>query len=167
MGKFTKEDGKRQGFLNKKHGCSHTKLYGILEGIKERCLNKNSKAYKHYGGRGISVCNDWLKFENFRDWAFKNGYEEGLTIDRIDNNKGYIPENCRWTTIKEQANNKRNNILFFYNGKNQTASQLAKELNVSPFLLYVRKRRGWSVDKILSNIDKYQLNKNANMYYVC
>ena len=92
---------------------SHTKLYGIWESIKSRCCNPKVRGYKSYGGRGITVCDEWHKsFLAFRKWALANGYQEGLQIDRIDNNEGYSPSNCRFVTRKEQNRNKRNNVYF-------------------------------------------------------
>lgn len=80
--------------------------------MKERCYNKNAANYRNYGGRGISICNDWLNsFESFRNWAIENGYSDSLSIDRINVDGNYEPPNCRWATQKEQNNNKRNNRL--------------------------------------------------------
>lgn len=93
------------------HGYSKSKLYKILNGMKNRCYNKNAYNYSYYGGRGITICDDWLNdFMTFYDWAINSGYKEGLSIDRIDVNGNYEPNNCRWKTSKQQCNNKRNNI---------------------------------------------------------
>lgn len=91
---------------NYKHGLRRTKLYKVWDCIKQRCLNKNCKAYKRYGGRGITICNEWIHSpEVFMSWARLNGYSERLQIDRIDNNKGYYPGNCRFVTSAENMRN--------------------------------------------------------------
>lgn len=90
-----------------KHGYCEKKIYGVWKAMKYRCLNKNGSAYKHYGGRGIKVCKEWLEFLPFYEWAMSHGYKEKLTIERIENNGNYEPDNCTFATWQEQSRNKR------------------------------------------------------------
>lgn len=90
-----------------KHGQSGTRIYKCWADMKQRCTNPRHKWFSHYGGAGITVCDEWMKFEPFAEWAYTHGYADNLTIDRIDNNKGYCPENCKWSTQHEQSLNKR------------------------------------------------------------
>lgn len=109
-----------------KHKESNTRLYNIWKGIKKRCFSKTEPAYPNYGGRGISVCDEWKNYyEKFKEWAMSNGYKDNLTIDRIDNNGNYCPQNCRWATYKEQARNRRK-WKYLYNGELYTAREIAK-----------------------------------------
>ncbi len=137
---------------NTKHGCQKNnypdRIYTVWAHLKSRCYNKNSKYYYNYGGRGITVCDEWLHdFQAFYDWAMANGYRDDLTIDRIDNNKGYSPDNCRWVDRKTQANNTRRNRYLTHKGKTQTLAQWADELKISPHTLWSRLNSGWSVER--------------------
>lgn len=100
------------------HGQTKTRLYKIYNGMKKRCYNKNCPSYRLYGQRGISICQGWLdSFIAFRNWSLDNGYKDYLTIDRIEVNGNYCPENCAWKTIKEQSNNTRYNIFSHIKSK--------------------------------------------------
>ena len=146
----TKSCGCFQSKGNFKHGMKGTRTYASWKGIKERCLNKNCKDYKNYGGRGITICPEWLTFENFYNDMGKRPI--GLSIDRINNNGNYCKENCHWATIEEQANNKRTNHLITYQGKTQTLAQWEKELEISRGIIRGRLKLGWSVEKALTLI---------------
>lgn len=104
---------------NKTHGQSKTKLYYVWQRMKQRCNNKSNRAYKYYGGRGIYVCKEWNDdYISFYEWSVNNGYKEGLTIDRIDNNEGYSPNNCRWVTMKVQSENRKKRNIELSNNPN-------------------------------------------------
>ena len=120
--------------INMKTGLSQSKLFYAYHNMHSRCERKNNEYYKLYGGRGISVCEEWSGkngFENFAKWSLENNYEECLQIDRIDNNKGYSPSNCRWVDRIEQANNKRNTMYISVNGEIDTVAKMARKHNVS------------------------------------
>ena len=136
---------------NKKHGMRYSRIYNIWCGIKDRCENSNYHNYNDYGGRGIKICEDWRRdFVKFYEWAVKNGYKSDLTIDRINVNGDYCPENCRWVSMKVQENNKRNNRVLTYKGRSQTITQWSEEIGINRETLYGRIRRGWDVEKTLT-----------------
>lgn len=135
------------------HGEKGTQLHNTWCAMKSRCNNTNDGFYKDYGGRGIRVCDEWNKSNGyilFRDWANTNGYVRGLTIDRIDVNGDYEPSNCKWSTWKEQANNKRNNHFITYNGKTQTMTEWADEYKIDFKVLSSRILYGWSTERALT-----------------
>ncbi len=134
----------------------YPRIYNSWKSMFNRCNYPSHVAYKRYGGRGISICKEWMRFEEFLDWALKNVYEDGLTIDRIDNNKGYSPENCRWATKKVQCNNRRNNHFLEYKGKSKTIGEWAALLGIRPGTLYHRLMMGWSIEKALETPVKKQ-----------
>jgi hypothetical protein len=130
-----------------KNGQSRTKLYSIWRSMKQRCLNSNSQAYDYYGGRGIKVCEEWMDFEIFQNWAVNNGYKEGLTIERIDNDGNYEPSNCKWIPQSKQSNNTRRNRVISYKNKQQNLKQWSEELKINRHTLFGRLKRGWTVPK--------------------
>ena len=136
-----------------KHGLSGTRLYKIWKCMHMRCYNQNDEHYKDYGGRGIIICEVWKNnYINFYEWAINNGYNDNLTIDRIDVNGNYEPDNCRWTTVQAQQNNKRSNVFLTYNGETHTIMEWANILGVDKYnKLYWRYSQGWSVEDILKN----------------
>ena len=133
-----------------KHGESGTRLYNIWCDIKKRCYNARCVAYKNYGGRGIKVCNEWRNnYTPFKDWSISNGYKDHLTLDRINVDGDYEPNNCRWVTMKEQANNTRKNVCITYKGERKTIAQWSKITNRHPSTIQYRLHKGWSVEDIL------------------
>ena len=126
---------------------SHRRLKQCYADMKRRCYSPQNVMYHRYGARNISVCDEWRNsFEAFFIWALKNGYSDNLTLDRIDTDKDYCPENCRWTTYKEQANNKRNNRFVEYDGRRQTIAQWAEEIGMDYNALLYRLTR-FSIEK--------------------
>ncbi|WP_209121712.1 hypothetical protein [Alkalihalobacillus sp. BA299] len=130
-----KEDGYHPGncaFLkiqeaSKTHGMRWTRLYNTWTQIKQRCTNKNNDRYKEYGGRGIKVCQEWMEsFEVFKEWALRNGYRNDLSIDRVNVDGDYDPNNCKWSTEIEQQRNKRNNHYVTINGETKTIAEWAE-----------------------------------------
>lgn len=129
-----------------KHGMSRSRIYKVWIGIKGRCLNPNKKAYKWYGGRGIVICDEWLRFENFYQWAMSNGYKNNLTIERILNDGPYSPENCKFILNSEQSKNRRDLYWITYNGETRTLSGWAMKLGMYRKTLSIRLAR-WSKER--------------------
>lgn len=135
-----------------KHGQSKSRLYNIFNKMVSRCYDEKFKQYNDYGGRGIRVCDEWLySFQSFYEWAIANGYSDELTIDRINVNGDYAPNNCRWSTRKVQSNNTRRNVYYTYNRKTKTIAEWSAVTGINYNTLRARLQRyGWSIGKALS-----------------
>jgi len=130
------------------HGKSGSRLYATWRAMLQRCEKQYDKSYDDYGGRGITVCEEWHDFANFMQWAERTGYHEGLSIDRIDVNEGYNPVNCRWATMHEQSRNKRNNVNIVYHGVTRCLSDWAATLGINVGVLWMRIfGYGWDVER--------------------
>lgn len=144
-------DEKRH-FNTLKHGeCKNgeeTRLYRIWTNMRYRCRKNNSNISKHYYKKGIRVCEEWQDFNNFKSWAYANGYSNDLSIDRIDGNGNYEPTNCRWATAKEQVQNRSINHFITYRGKTLTLSEWSKELGVSRKSILTRLKKGKTMEEI-------------------
>lgn len=137
---------------NKTHDMSKTRLYREWASIKSRCVYKSSKTFKSYGGRGITICDEWMNsFEVFRDWALSHGYADNLTIERVDNDGNYCPENCKWIPKKEQARNRRSCYSITYNGKTQNLVDWCNELNLDYKMIHNRIHKlSWNFERAIS-----------------
>lgn len=141
----------RVGNLNKIHGDSKSRLWFVWVAMRERCYNKNYNNYKNYGERGIKVCEEWNNnFYSFREWAYMNGYDENAeymkcTLDRIDVNGDYCPENCRWVSLIEQSRNKRNNHYVEINGETKILTDWIKEYKINSSTVWYRVKHGWDI----------------------
>lgn len=140
----------------KNYGEKKTRLYRIWQAMKTRCYNSNAINYKNYGGRGIIICDTWLNdFQAFKNWAINNGYNDNLTIDRIDTNGIYEPSNCRWSTYETQNNNQRDNHYIYYKGDKKTLTQWARELKMKRGTLSSRiNSYKWNIDKAFKTKSK-------------
>ena len=133
------------------HGKRYTRLYNIWVKMKQRCFDKNHTYYERYGGRGIKICKEWKNdFMCFHNWAMSNGYQDNLTIDRIDNNGDYEPSNCRWITLQEQCNNRSTSKLITYKNETHSIADWARKLGTSRNVIWYRLSKGWSIEKTLT-----------------
>lgn len=147
----------------KSHGKTHTPLYNVWYGVKQRCYYDNNVNYKNYGARGIKMCDEWKDdFQAFYDWAISNGYHKGLQIDRIDVNGNYEPNNCRWVNKVVNANNKRNNINFTYQDKTMSLKAWCRYFNISYKTCMTRYYRGHSIEECLNIIPLKDKRKGVN-----
>src|SRR4030065_2070716 len=147
--------------VNTTHGQKHTRLYRTWQNMLERCRRPTHKSFAQYGGRGISVCKQWMRFEPFYKWAMANGYSDTLTIDRENGKKGNSPSNCRWATTKEQATNKKTNRRVLCDGKNLTISEWRGITKIPSFTIIDRLNRGWSKHRALT-VDPAIYRKSHN-----
>jgi hypothetical protein len=151
------------------HRLTKTRLYSVWNEMKQRCANQNCPTYKDYGGRGISVCEEWKNdFLSFRTWAISLGYKDDAkrgvyTVERIDNNGNYCPENCTLTSMKMQAENRRSNHLITINGETKTIEQWARCFDINPKTVRSRIRYGWSEHDAVTVPKGERRNKNGGM----
>jgi len=127
---------KEMGNKNRTHGETGDRLYVIWRNMKSRCYNRSHKSYKDYGGRGITVCDEWINdYKEFRNWAKVNGYSKELTIDRIDNDGNYNPDNCRWASVSCQQRNKRSNVYVLYGNETLTKAEVMERTGITKYQL--------------------------------
>ena len=139
-----------QNGLREKHGLTRTRIHGIWTQMKTRCYNPNDEHFPNYGGRGITVCAEWLNdVKAFHEWAMANGYADYLTIDRIDTNGNYCPENCRWASKKEQTRNRRNTRFLTFNDETKTLKEWSEITGIKYQTLFCRYKAGKSPEEIL------------------
>lgn len=134
------------------HHLSNTKICKIWYGMRKRCYSEKEPAYKDYGGRGITICDEWLNdVVPFYKWAINNGYKDGLMIERIDNDKGYSPDNCKWATPKDQANNRRSCVNFTYNGETKNLTQWCNYFGLPYKTIHARiYKRHWTFERAIT-----------------
>lgn len=136
------------------------RLRSIYYGMKQRCYNENSINFRYYGGKGVFICDEWLNdCEKFYEWSIKNGYSDNLTIDRIDSNKKYSPDNCKWSSKSEQAYNRSMSVKLTLDGRTMYMTEWAKELGIDKKTLSWRYNNGWSDEEILTRPRDYKENK--------
>ena len=144
------------------HGFSNNNLYSRWLNMKNRCFNKNNLSYKNYGGRGITLCETWMDFNNFKDWSLSNGFKEGLTIDRIDNDKDYSPDNCRWVDRKVQVGNRRVTLKTTINGKEDTLSNHSETYKINYFTLVYRYNNGLRGHELIKRPNNASVSLDGN-----
>ena len=144
------------------HRWKNERIGKIFSGMKSRCYNPNEKDYKYYGKKGVRICEEWLKNPaDFEEWALSNGYKDNLTIDRIDANKDYCPENCRWISLMDNAKYKTSTKMLWVDGESHTGREWAKILKLGPNTINTMRRNN-SIDKVMEFIRrrKQDITKN-------
>ena len=148
---------------NTKHGGSASRLYAVWSGMKSRCYKTDNKRYASYGGRGIKVCEEWKdSFDTFQKWAYENGYDKDAdvgecTLDRIDVNGNYAPDNCRWVNMKVQNNNRRDNHLITHEGTTHTLSEWGDITGIDNAVLQNRLKSGWTIERALTEPQRHTI----------
>ena len=136
--------------MKQMHGSTGKRIYNIYRGIKNRCFNKNDYHYKWYGEKGITICDEWLNnYKSFEIWSLENGYQDNLSIDRIDNNGNYEPSNCRWVSHKIQCNNRKTNHLLTINGETKTITEWAEKNRIDRKVIERRIKKGITGEDLL------------------
>jgi hypothetical protein len=156
----------RTGELNQTHRLSKHPLYEVWCGMKARCYQENHVAFGRYGGKGVRVCKEWLSFENFYKWSISNGYSKGLTIDRIDSDGDYEPNNCRWTTYLQQGRNTSRNHLVTVNGISKPLSVWSEENGIKYGTILSRIRKGWDERDAVTVPPLRNKNRKASEQYM-
>lgn len=138
--------------MTRTHLKTNSKIYHTWRAMRQRCYYPKHKYYDKYGGKGITICDEWHhSFEEFYKWALLSGYREGLSIDRIDNTKGYYPGNCKWSDWPTQCRNRKSNIYLEYDGKNLCIEDWSKIVGINSCTLRHRYKIGWTAEKILTH----------------
>lgn len=147
-----KKETEQENCFKVKHGKKGTRIYHTWRDMKDRCLNPNRNGFENYGGRGITVCEEWKNsFETFYEWAMSSGYRDNLTIERIDVNGNYCPENCTWATKQEQSMNKRNTVYITFNGETHNLKEWAEITGIPyPTLRSRWKSKKWTIERMLT-----------------
>jgi hypothetical protein len=130
------------------HPVAKERLFNIWQGMRQRCNNPNANFYEYYGAKGVKICQEWNEYKAFKQWAVENGYDEGLSIDRIDVDGGYNPNNCRWISLREQQSNKSNNVFVLYQDEDITLAELSRRTGLSLPMLHRRYHAGYTGEKL-------------------
>jgi len=165
-GCYRKETASLSGKSCATHGDTNTRLHRIWCGMKQRANYQNGKQYDRYGGRGISICDEWASdYTAFKHWALQSGYADKLTIDRINNDGDYAPNNCKWSTYKEQENNRCNNTIIEVAGETHTLSEWSDISGISAATLSFRLKHGWQLEELFMPVNLN--NKNIRKEIIC
>lgn len=160
-------NSKRMKWQSKKHGMSRSLIYKKYRGMLDRCYNRKNAFYERYGGRGITVCQEWKNdFMKFYEWSMDNGYVDGLSIDRIDNNKGYSPDNCRFVPLRNQQNNKCSNRMICHNGESMCVADWSRRIGISAGTIFARLNKGWDIERTLKQpVEVHSRSRFHNITY--